>query len=141
MQDQGSSIDSYRRHTDKAFYDRRNYKKHLDGVNCLCPMPTVLPGTVVGEKTNFLTIVHVGIMNFGTPHYISISSVKIHYSNDLFIGEIVHAYCEEAVFADGELDFAKVKPMRFDMPRKKCWSLGEPFADCWKISLAWKPEG
>ncbi len=62
-------------------------------------------------------------------------------THDLFIGEIVHAYCEEAVFTDGELDFAKVKPMLFDMPRKKYWRLGEPFADCWKMGLAWKPEG
>lgn len=185
-------------------------KRQLDGINCLYPMPTVLVGTVVDGKPNFITIAHVGIMNFAKPHYISISPAKIHYSNrgivengtfsvnipsedmvvetdycgiksgkkvdksqmfdlfygelkgapmisacpvtmecrlyqtldfgthDLFIGEVVQTYCEETVFTDGELDFAKVKPMLFDIPRKKYWRLGEPFADCWKIGLEWK---
>lgn len=187
-------------------------KKQLDGVNCLYPMPTVLVGTVVDGTPNFLAIAHVGIMNFATPHYISISSAKIHYSNrgiaenrtfsvnipsedmvkatdycgiksgkktdkskifelfhgelnaapmiqacpvtmecrlyqtvdfkthDLFIGEIVQTYVEESVLTEGAVDFAKVKPMLFDMPRKKYWRLGEPFADCWQIGLAWKQE-
>jgi len=56
-------------------------KKQLDGINCLYPMPTVLVGTVVDGTPNFLAIAHVGIMNFATPHYISISSAKFHYSN------------------------------------------------------------
>jgi len=187
-------------------------KKQLDGINALYPMPTVLVGTVVDGKPNFVTIAHVGIMNYAKVHYISVSPAKSHYSNrgiigngafsvnipsedmvvatdycgiksgkhvdkskifdlfygelkaapmisacpvtmecrlhqtidfethDLFIGEIVHTYCEESALTDGTVDFEKVRPMLFDMPRKKYWRLGEPFADCWKIGLQWKPK-
>ncbi len=56
-------------------------------------------------------------------------------THDLFIGEIIHSYVDEEVLTDGVPDYGKVRPMLFDMPRKKYWRLGEAFADCWKIGL------
>ena len=50
-------------------------------VNALYPMPTTLVGATVNGKPNFLTIAHVGILNHGTPQYLSIGLGKIHYSN------------------------------------------------------------
>ena len=50
-------------------------------VNALYPMPTTLVGTTVNDKPNFLTVAHVGILNHGTPQYLSIGLAKIHYSN------------------------------------------------------------
>ena len=44
-------------------------------------MPTTLVGVTVNDKPNFLTIAHVGILNHGTPQYLSISLGKVHYSN------------------------------------------------------------
>jgi len=50
-------------------------------VNALYPMPTTLVGTTVNGKPNFLTIAHVGILNQGTPQYLSLSLGKVHHSN------------------------------------------------------------
>lgn len=56
--------------------------KPIGPVNALYPMPTTLVGATVNAKANFLTIAHVGILNHGTPQYLSIGLGKIHYSND-----------------------------------------------------------
>jgi flavin reductase (DIM6/NTAB) family NADH-FMN oxidoreductase RutF len=50
-------------------------------VNALYPMPTTLVGAKVKEKPNFLTVAHVGIMNHGTPQYLSIGLHKGHHTN------------------------------------------------------------
>ena len=56
--------------------------KPIGPVNALYPMPTTLVGVTVKGKPNFLAIAHVGILNHGTPQYLSIGLGKIHYSND-----------------------------------------------------------
>lgn len=53
----------------------------IGAVNALYPMPTTLVGATVNDKPNFLTIAHVGILNHGTPQYLSIGLGKVHYSN------------------------------------------------------------
>ncbi len=53
----------------------------IGAVNALYPMPTTLVGATVNHKPNFLTIAHVGILNHGTPQYLSIGLGKVHYSN------------------------------------------------------------
>ena len=50
-------------------------------VSALYPMPTTLVGSTVNQKPNFLTIAHVGILNHGTPQYLSIGLNKVHYTN------------------------------------------------------------
>lgn len=50
-------------------------------VNALYPMPTTLVGARVNGKPNFLAVAHVGILNHGTPQYLSIGLHKSHYSN------------------------------------------------------------
>lgn len=53
-------------------------KKTLGAVNCMYPMPAVLVGANVNGKPNYITIAHVGIMDFLS---ISLSLAKIHYTN------------------------------------------------------------
>jgi flavin reductase (DIM6/NTAB) family NADH-FMN oxidoreductase RutF len=53
----------------------------LGAVNALYPMPTTLVGTTVNGKANFLAVAHVGILNHGTPQYLSLGLSKSHYSN------------------------------------------------------------
>jgi flavin reductase (DIM6/NTAB) family NADH-FMN oxidoreductase RutF len=55
--------------------------KSLGPINALYPMPTTLVGTTVNGKPNFLAVAHVGILNHGTPQYLSIGLAKFHYSN------------------------------------------------------------
>jgi len=56
-------------------------KKKLGGINVLYPTPTVLVGAMVDGKPNFITIAHIGIVNHATPHLISLSMGKSHYTN------------------------------------------------------------
>ena len=46
--------------------------KPIGPVNALYPMPTTLVGATVNNKPNFLAVAHVGILNHGTPQYLSI---------------------------------------------------------------------
>lgn len=55
--------------------------KKIGPVNALYPMPTTLVGATVNGKANFLAVAHVGILNHGTPQYLSIGLGKMHYSN------------------------------------------------------------
>ncbi len=55
--------------------------KSLGPVNALYPMPTTLVGAVVNGKPNFLAVAHVGILNHGTPQFLSIGLAKMHYTN------------------------------------------------------------
>ncbi len=56
-------------------------KKTLDQTNALYPSLTTILGTNVNNTPNFITIAHVGIMNHGTPQYLSFGVSKTHYSN------------------------------------------------------------
>ncbi|HCY88530.1 MAG TPA: flavin reductase family protein [Desulfobacteraceae bacterium] len=56
-------------------------KLPLDRANALYPSLTTILGTKVDGKNNFITIAHVGIMNHGTPQYLSFGVHKSHYSN------------------------------------------------------------
>lgn len=53
----------------------------IGAINALYPMPTTLVGVTVNLKPNFLAVAHVGILNHGTPQYLSIGLGKHHYSN------------------------------------------------------------
>ena len=50
-------------------------------VNALYPSLTTIIGATVDGKPNFITIAHVGIMNHGTPQYVSFGMAKVHYTN------------------------------------------------------------
>jgi flavin reductase (DIM6/NTAB) family NADH-FMN oxidoreductase RutF len=167
-------------------------KKKLGVVNCLYPMPVTVVGTLIGDRPNFMTVTQVGIMNYGRPPYISISSEKHNYSNDsirrngtfsvniptesqveavdycgilsgrhlktapmivecplnmacrvhsvmdfethdLFVGEIVQTYGSEAVLTYGYIEMTKVRPIVFDIFRKRYHALGEPLGTAWLV--------
>jgi flavin reductase (DIM6/NTAB) family NADH-FMN oxidoreductase RutF len=179
-------------------------------VNALYPMPTTLVGTTVNGKANFLAVAHVGILNHGTPQYLSIGLSKSHYSNagihenrtfsiclpsedlmqatdycgimtgkktdkgalfdifygqlktapmirqcpvnmelklhdvldfkthDIFIGELVETYADDAVMVDGKVDIAKVRPLLFDMASVNYWRLGPAVGKCWNVGKSLK---
>lgn len=56
-------------------------KQNLNRANALYPSLTTILGTKVNGRNNFITIAHVGIMNHGTPQYLSFGVNKSHYSN------------------------------------------------------------
>ena len=61
-------------------------------------------------------------------------------THDLFIGEIVQTYADEAVLSDGKVDITKAKPLLFDMSSIKYWSLGDAVANCWNVGKQLKKE-
>lgn len=54
-------------------------------------------------------------------------------THDVFVGEIVATYADEAVLMEGKIDIAALKPLLFDMASVKYWSLGGEVAHCWKV--------
>ncbi len=62
-------------------------------------------------------------------------------SHDIFIGEIVQTYADEAVLQNTMIDFSKVKPLLFDMPSKQYWALGAPVGKCWNVGKQLKRKG
>jgi flavin reductase (DIM6/NTAB) family NADH-FMN oxidoreductase RutF len=59
-------------------------------------------------------------------------------THEVFFVEPINTYCKEEILLNNKIDFAKVKPILFDMPRRKYWRLGESFADCWSIGRGYK---
>lgn len=59
-------------------------------------------------------------------------------THDVFIGEIVATYVDDAVLTNNRVDLAKVKPLLFDRSSKKYWSLGQPAGDCWSAGKQYK---
>jgi flavin reductase (DIM6/NTAB) family NADH-FMN oxidoreductase RutF len=185
-------------------------KKKIGNQNVLYPMPVTIVGALVNGKKNFINIAHVGILNAGVPHLISLGMGKMHHTNagihenktfsvnilsqdqmvemdyvglvsgsktdksgvfeaffgelktapiiqncplsmecrlydtyelkthDVFIGEIVATYVDEAILSDGKVDLSKVKPLLFDMASKKYWSLGSVVGSCWSVGKQYK---
>lgn len=56
-------------------------KRHLGPVNALYPSLTTIVGTMVDGRANWVTVAHVGIMNHGTPQYLSFGLNKQHHTN------------------------------------------------------------
>jgi flavin reductase (DIM6/NTAB) family NADH-FMN oxidoreductase RutF len=53
--------------------------------------------------------------------------------HDVFIGEVVESWAEEAVLSGGKPDLAKVQPILFDMAGPSYWSIGGRIGQCWSI--------
>jgi flavin reductase (DIM6/NTAB) family NADH-FMN oxidoreductase RutF len=58
-----------------------NMKKKIGNQNVLYPTPVTIVGALVNGKINFINIAHVGILNVGMPHLISLGMGKIHHTN------------------------------------------------------------
>lgn len=67
--------------------------KTLGPANALYPMLTALVGATVNGKANFLAVAHVGILNHGTPQYLSIGLGKIHYTNGGIVENKTFSIC------------------------------------------------
>ena len=58
--------------------------------------------------------------------------------HDIFIGEIVEAYCEERCLTEGIVDLSKIQPILFAMNDKSYWKLGERLARAWHAGKGFK---
>lgn len=53
--------------------------------------------------------------------------------DEVFIGDVVTIYADEAVTVDGAPDITKIDPILFTMPDNRYWSLGKPLGDAWSV--------
>lgn len=53
--------------------------------------------------------------------------------HDVFIGEIVQTWANEAVLREEKIDLKAVDPLLFDFQSVHYWSLGEKVAPCWNV--------
>jgi flavin reductase (DIM6/NTAB) family NADH-FMN oxidoreductase RutF len=54
-------------------------------------------------------------------------------NHDIFIGQIIDTYCDEAILTEGIVDFSRVQPILFVMNDRSYWTLGNKFAKAWNI--------
>ena len=54
-------------------------------------------------------------------------------THEVFIGDIVSTYCDDAVLTDGEPDFKKIDPILFTMHDQGYWTIGERIATAWDV--------
>jgi len=59
-------------------------------------------------------------------------------TNDLFIGEIINSYADEACFSDGKLDIKKMNPLLLSMPDNRYWRVGDYVGDAWSMGKRMK---
>jgi flavin reductase (DIM6/NTAB) family NADH-FMN oxidoreductase RutF len=56
-------------------------KKKIGNQNVLYPTPVTIVGALVNGRANFINVAHVGILNAGAPHLISLGMGKVHHTN------------------------------------------------------------
>lgn len=54
-------------------------------------------------------------------------------NHDIFMGEVVAAFCDEDILADGAVDFSRFKPLLFTMGDAGYWGMGDRLADAWSV--------
>jgi flavin reductase (DIM6/NTAB) family NADH-FMN oxidoreductase RutF len=59
-------------------------------------------------------------------------------THDVFIGEIVATYADDAALTDGKVDLAKVRPLLFDRSSMMYWTLGQAVGKCWSVGKQYK---
>lgn len=64
---------------------------------------------------------------------LKLENVLILGKHEIFIGELVQTYADDAVITENNIDIAKLSPLLFDMASKKYWALGQPLGNCWSI--------
>jgi flavin reductase (DIM6/NTAB) family NADH-FMN oxidoreductase RutF len=59
-------------------------------------------------------------------------------TNEVFIGEIVAAYCAPEYLTDGFPDIAKIRPIVFSMHDNTYWKVGEYLGKAWSIGKQYR---
>ena len=60
-------------------------------------------------------------------------------THDIFIGELVQTYADDAVMKDGKIDITRVRPLLFDMASVKYHRLGPAVGNCWESWVDARP--
>ena len=61
-----------------------------------------------------------------------------YHTHEIFIGELIQTYADEAAVTGGKIDIAKLRPLLFDMASVRYWSLGPAVGKCWNAGKSLK---
>ncbi len=53
--------------------------------------------------------------------------------HELFLGEIVEAYCDPIFMSEGKPDIKKIKPFTLTMPDNHYWAVGDAVGKAWSV--------
>jgi flavin reductase (DIM6/NTAB) family NADH-FMN oxidoreductase RutF len=132
-------------HTNAGIKENRAFSVNVPSENLVAETDYV--GLVTGKKVDKSTLFELFYGELESAPLIKACPVnmacRLHDTydtptHDLFIGEIVETYADEAVLDHTDVDISRVKPLLFDMSSKKYWSLGPALADCWRVGLSIK---
>ena len=113
-------------------------KKNIGQKLALYPTPATVVGTVGEEgKVNWLLVAHIGIPIIEQSPLVMECEVIDTYEIDGFknyICTILNTYIEEDMLDEKDKpDYAKLKPVLFEMPTYKYLRTGEIIGDCVKM--------
>jgi flavin reductase (DIM6/NTAB) family NADH-FMN oxidoreductase RutF len=106
-------------------------------------------GLVSGKRVDKAQLFHVFYGNLKTAPMVAECPISMECKlikvvdfpkHDVFIGEIVATYAEDAVLTDGTVDYGKVRPLLFTMVDQSYWMLGKRFAKAWSIGKELKKD-
>lgn len=127
-------------YTNAGIKENKAFSVNIPSQNLV--METDYVGIVSGKKTDKSGVFEIFYGELGNAPLIKACPLNMECrlydtydtpTHDLFIGEIVETYADEAVLSHGKVDITKVKPLLFDMNSIKYWSLGDAVANCWNI--------
>ena len=104
-------------------------------------------GIMTGKKTNKAALFDIFFGELETAPMIrqcpDNMELKLHETldfptHDIFVGELMQTYADEAVITNDHIDIAKLRPLLFDMASRRYWRLGQPLGKCWNVGKALK---
>lgn len=132
-------------HTNKGIHETREFSVNIPG--CDLVTETDYTGIVSGAKIDKSELFEVfygelksAPMISGCPLTMECSLVECIKlpTNELFIGEIKGAYCEQRFMTDGKPDIHKINPFTLTMPDNNYWKVGENVGRAWSIGAKLK---
>ena len=127
-------------HTNAGIKENKTFSVNIPNEDLV--VATDYVGIVSGKKTDKSGVFEVFYGNLENAPMITECPINMECTlydvydtptHDLFIGEIVETYADDAVLKDNKVDLELVKPLLFDMSSIKYWSLGDAVANCWSI--------
>lgn len=133
-------------YTNQRIKDKKTFSVCIPSADML--NATDYCGLVSGAKTDKSKVFDVFYGKLGSAPMISecpvnqeckLEKVVDNGGHELFIGEIVSTFTEDAYLTNGIIDLKKVKPFMLSFHDQRYFELGEPKAKAWNAGKNYKP--
>lgn len=126
-------------HTNKGIHEHKEFSINIPSQAML--QITDYAGLVSGEKVDKSELFPVEhgslrhaplIANSPVSMELKLAQTVLLGQHEVFIGEVVNSYINEACLTDGKPDLAKIDPLLFDFMKIDYWSIGERTGKPWR---------